>query len=280
MLSKKTTMRKIIFGMAVISLSMMFGCQKTETQTVVVENDGNDYNSTDLAKDDSDKPTDYGNDWEDNMYVPECKIVTVQEFKDFYHMTDEVPDDYIEAFIEHFAWKKEDLEAAKLDYVCKDSFSKNEQYGYSIGNRMYGYAVNAKLSEFMPNTKYIYMDLAINDSGNELTHFTSLVIDFNHHIICYGGSPDSYNTSDYVAELTEEDEKMICREIVKHVSDDLVKSETNIEANYSFFLRFIDDGGNYMTYQGNDKDENNFPGFDEYWKTLFKHYFKAEYNYQ
>ncbi len=79
-----------------------------------------------------------------------------------------------------------------------------------------------------------------------------MFVDFKHMKIYYGGTRDDYSDAKGVlsADLTQEDK------------DDLFSNDNEL-----VYLR------------GTDQDSLGFPGFDDYWKGIYKKYFGKEYSF-
>jgi len=135
-------------------------------------------------------------------------LISVERFKYVYEMEDtDIPDDYIEKYIDTYELQEEEVFAMSLNcgsHVQAD-YEEGKVYGFSeesLNRRSLAWSDPEDLGD----PEYIFITLSPSPSG-EVRIQNLLAIDYKHMIICYGGGSRNYSDGDQVitADLTEDD---------------------------------------------------------------------------
>lgn len=198
-------------------------------------------------------------------------LMTVNEFREFYSITEEqLTDIQIEDYIIENWITKEAKDYTHMPYGEFAIADYQEEYGvlYSVKNRTYGDQFYLPLADFINDTQYIFIEFNVRTIYNDYQIIT-LAIDYKHMQLFYCGNPEFYNLCELTTDLTEEDKAKINKDILTHINEDQVSNEAYKESSYEYTIIFADNDGNYIKIEnGSEKDDENFPGFDEYWKGL------------
>lgn len=204
-------------------------------------------------------------------------IVSVSDFKKNCGLHDgEIPDEYIEEFIDRFRVTYGFMEQTDYLEKIRYCYGNETNIGYSIMNKIGGPESTEALGTFAYESEYIFIQFEI--PSGEASLFTGMVIDFKHNGIYYGYDMNNYSNSECSCELEPADKERICTELVSHIHDSEYKENSIEGTKYYFRIWFIDAEGNHKQYSGDGGDEFNFPGLDEYIKdTLFREYLNMEF---
>ena len=116
--------------------------------------------------------------------------------------------------------------------------------------------------------------------GSELAYGESMVIDLKEGKIYYTRQNiDDYINYELSAELSAEDVESIRSELPTHIDENNGLGDYGMSGDYTFMIKMNAADGTVKYYDGNQGDEEHFPGFDTYWKTLYKTYFGEEYEF-
>lgn len=198
------------------------------------------------------------------------ELATVNDFRRVCSIEEEqLSDIQIEDFIIESCILKKDLDEMGSKYKAFALMAFDEDmFLYSMRNRVKGSQSELPLEDFIDDTQYIFIEFNVISVSNVYT-ITSLVIDYKHMQLFYCGDPDGYNLCELTTDLTEEDKEKINKDILTHINKDQVPNESFKESSYEYTITFADNEGNYIKIKnGSEMDEENFPGFDEYWKGL------------
>ena len=217
--------------------------------------------------------------------VEKVELITVEEFKNKYSLKDgEIPDEYIEKYIECYGYSKSDLNNSLVNHGAKlkDDYEKGVVYGYSLDTRFLVSNMidkNDLSDEFFDNTEYIFIEFTRSMKSSDVYKYELMSINLKNNKIYYGGDRRNYSDADDIqsADLTEEDKKAICDEIRNHINVNAPDDRKREMEAYSFKLWIFSENNQYVGFESTDKDENGFPGFDTYWKELYKKYFGEEF---
>jgi len=213
------------------------------------------------------------------------ELISVDEFKNKYNLLDtEIPNEYIEKYIEYYMFTKSDLANSLVNHGerVKSDYEEGKQYGYSLEAKLYASRQIDKSEisdESLENIEYIFIEFSRTMSQSDAYSFELMSIDFNAMKIYYGGDRKNYSDAEEIkfAELTEEDKEEISKDIRNHIKFDSIGNKSIQSEDYSFDLWIITNDKQFIRIEGADKDEEGFPGFDGYWKELYNKYFGEEY---
>lgn len=192
---------------------------------------------------------------------------------------DEVPKSYITAYLMEYRYRENALGKWDLGTDIRTEYSIGKVYGTNVERIFRGEASDLPLEEFMQNADVIVMDFSIYNGG-ELCYPGRISLDLKNQKIYYTTQNKSdYTDAEKCADLTDEDVQSIRDELPKHISQ--VKDEVSeYTLEYTFTISMKDPEYNVKYYYGNSGDEHNFPGFDKYWKDLYKRSFNEEFVYE
>lgn len=270
-------MKKCII-MLMACMLLLAGCEKEKR-----ENSGT---GSSIEENDIDGRTD---DSMNNYNTTEAKVeyVTAKEFMEYYSITEEqVPADYVQAYIEHWRITMDDLKRDQVEHLKEHLFWRYESgdvYGYDINRIFDEEASNEKLSEYMKQAEVILFDFEMHD-GSELVYGRPMVIDLKEGKIYFSHGREEEYTADYInfelsAELSDEDIAAIRKELPEHIEENKGVGDFGMSMDYSFRIKMLAADGTTKYYDGDSGDEEHFPGFDGYWKGLYKKYFGEEYEF-
>jgi len=221
----------------------------------------------------------------DNATEARVEYVTAKEFMEYYSITeDQVPADYVQAYIEQWRVTTDDLKKDEDESFKKFLISDYENgviYGYNIYTIFLGEASNEKLSEYMKQADVIMFTIETRGTCGSM-YLRHMVIDLREGKIYFSYSEEKIYTDDYInwlaAELSDEDVAAIRKEIPEHIAEDKnIKDSKEYDYSISIQMRAADWTTKYFQDYGNRKVY--FPGIDEYWKGLYKKYFGEEYEF-
>ena len=161
-------------------------------------------------------------------------LMTVNEFREFYSITEEqLTDIQIEDFVIENNITQKELEKTNSS---KGSFAlslvEDDLLFYSVRSRTRGNQVEVPLDDFIDNTQYIFIEFNVKHGDG--VKLDSLIIDYMHMQLFYGGDPEGYNLCELTTDITEEDKKKINRDILTHINEDQVSNEAYKESSYEY----------------------------------------------
>ena len=217
----------------------------------------------------------------------EIVYATAEEFMEYYDISEEqIPKEYIQQFIKYYYVTPDELEefdkySGQSPYVLLiDNYDEGVNYKYLVASIFQGPGSDEALVDYIDKAEVICIEFGMH-YGSELAYGECMTIDLREGKLYYSrSSEDDYSKSDLCVDLSEEDMALIRKELPNHIEEN--KGVTDFggsDADYNFMInmRATDDSTKY--YVGNQGDEENFPGFDEYWMGLYKKYFGEEYEY-
>lgn len=255
-------MRKNVFcGLLIVFITVIIGCNvdqignETQSEMISVE-----LNSEQINK----------------------QYITVERFKEFYQMTDTtIPDDYIQGFILQYSMTEKSLEdTPNGKALVEKCYKRGDVFGNDVGALVNGNESSKPLEDFISDTEIVAIEFDMR-FGEELSYAEQMIIDFKNSKIYYSqkqGGLD-YTQSDFSADLTSEQMGNIREELLIHINENAETASYGSSSDYSYTIRFVDAMKNKKSYKGDAGDEVNFPGFDAYWKQLFKDSFGEEYKF-
>ena len=214
---------------------------------------------------------------EDSTEIIDDKIVSVEEFMEYYSVKDtNIPREYILDYIMHYRFRKDTL--SKNDYWSElsDDYENGVIYRTNTGSILYGTQSELPLNDYIKTAEVIIIEFQMS-YGSELQYGRRIAIDLKDKKIYYSTKNMSdYTDADKCSDLTDEDVQSIREELPKHISE---KQEevSGYNLDYSFEIMMKDSEYNNKFYRGYSGDESNYPGFDAYWKELYKKHFGKEF---
>ncbi len=205
------------------------------------------------------------------------EIVSVERFMEYYGVTNtDIPRDYILDFIMQYRFREDTL--AKRDYwaMVSADYDNGVVYGTDTGRIFQGTPSELPLEDFIKEADVIMIEFDMY-YGGELAYPGRMTLDLKNNKIYYATrSLSDYTASEKCADLTDEDVQHIRDELPGHIWEEQDKDpEYNLD--YTFVIRMKDPDYNTKGYSGNSGDELNYPGFDAYWKELYKEKFGEEF---
>ena len=254
--------KRYIFLLSFIVVILLFvGCDK---------NIGSDKTDKDT------KNTDTVSSGKDTVAADD-EIVSVERFMEYYGVTKtDIPRDYILDFIMQYRFREDTL--AKRDYwaMVLADYDNGVIYGTDTGRIFQGTPSELPLKEYIKKADVIDIEFDMY-YGGELAYPGRMTLDLKNKRIYYTTrSLSDYTESEKCADLTDEDVQNIKDELPKHISEEQDK-DPDYNLDYTFVIRMKDPDYNIKGYRGNSGDELNYPGFDVYWKELYKTKFGEEF---
>lgn len=216
---------------------------------------------------------------DNNVGDNEDKIVSVEKFMEYYNITeDEVPKDYIMDYIMEYRYREDSLSKWDLGTKVKNYYANGKVFGKDPGRIFQGEASQLPLDDYMNIVDVIQLDFSMR-YGNELSSARIMTIDLGDKKVYFAEKQyNDYTQAEKSADLTEEEVQSIRTEFGKHIADNN-GGVSNTSYDYSFIINMKATDYSSKFYRGESGDETNFPGFDEYWKELYKEKFGEEFEF-
>lgn len=205
------------------------------------------------------------------------EIVSVDRFMEYYGVTEtDIPRDYILDFIMQYRFREDTLATRDYWAMVSADYHNGVIYGTDTGRIFQGTPSELPLEDFIKEADVIMIEFDMY-YGGELAYPGRMTLDLKNNKIYYATKLFSdYTDAEECADLTDEDVQSIRDELPKHISQQMNKDyEYNLD--YTFVIRMKDNEYNVKGYRGNSGDELNYPGFDTYWKELYKKKFGKEF---
>ncbi len=214
----------------------------------------------------------------------EIVYATAEEFMEYYDISeDQIPKEYIQQFIKYYYVTPDQLDgrSGELLYdIFADDLDEGVNYKYLISRIFQGPGSEEALVDYLDKAEVIYIEFGMH-YGSELAYGECMTIDLREGKLYYAREfLDDYSTSELCVDLSEKDMASIREELPNHIgkgADSADFGSSDSDYNYIIKMRATDD--TTKMYLGNEGDEENFPGFDDYWMGLYKKYFGEEYEY-
>lgn len=205
------------------------------------------------------------------------EIVSVEKFMEYYGVTEtDIPRDYILDYIMEYRFRESTLAKSNYWTSVSNDYHNGVVYGTNLGRIFQGTPSELTLEEYIKKADVIDIDFKMY-YGGELYYPRRMTLDLKNKKIYFSTNRiDDYTDAEKCADLSDEDVQSIRDELPKHISEkqDYV-SEYNLD--YTFVIGMKDPEYNIKSYRGNSGDELNYPGFDTYWKELYKKKFGEEF---
>ena len=222
----------------------------------------------------------------DDPSIEDEELITAEELIEFYEVDDStVPEKYIDIYIDHFNLTRGKVKKYTnwnyYDHI-KEDYDAGIEYDYSPDTKLNikTYLTDVDPQEFMKVSQYFFIEFDHRLKETNSTVLEIMCVDFEHMKIYFAGDYLNYDTDSDImrAELKEEDKDEIRAGFLEHVNfNPPFDRMINID-NYSFTLWIVSDERECVQLKGTDLDAIGFPGFDDYWKDLYKKYFETEYS--
>lgn len=263
----------IIVGLASITLMGLAGCNQDRDSNAYGAPKTSTVSSTEsLTETVTEQMTEEKSD-----ITTEARYADVEEFMEYYNISeDEIPKDYIQDLIWIYSigpdFKENQTDAGD---TVKRFYQNNRDLYLSLNDHFNGAYTNLPLEEYMQNVTMIKFRFSFEDG--EFGVFNEGAIDLKEGKIYYDhGVLAKLDSAEYTADLSDEEIESIRRELPKHIVEDVASGELQGLNDYGIEIRMRDDKyeTKYIIVTGSN--EAGAPGFDEYWKTLFKNSFGEE----
>ena len=209
----------------------------------------------------------------------EDQIISAEDFMAFYDISqEEVPIDYVESFIwEYRLPQKIKQDGVKWGEKAILAYKTGKPMGEDLGSLFHGPISELKLNEYIKNADIILFDFNMR-LGNELYSPSKMIIDLKNKMIYFTyKETEKYKESEMCAELSDEDVQRIREELPKHIVEGNGVGSNGVSNEYSFIINMKAADYSTKAFSGDCGDEEHFPGFDEYWKELYRQCFDEEY---
>lgn len=212
--------------------------------------------------------------------IKSVELVSVEEFMKYYSLTeDQVPMEYLEEYIKVNKVTFNDVEKWNLGQSVINDYKHGIPYGYDVQQIFDGPESQEPLNEYIEEVEVI--QIRFDRQYGEFFNREFMVIDLKEMKIYYSKTDvDDYTLYDQSADLSAEAVEEIREELPTHIDDSVgyVKPEVFGEYSFDIFMNASDDTTKF--YYGDMGEPQYFPGFDEYWKGLYKEHFGKEYEFQ
>lgn len=246
-------------------ISINVGCNKTKESSV--------YGINSIEEDL------YVNEENDDQYDMNI-MISVDDFMELYNISEsEVPRDYVESYIMEYRLPNT-LEQDDVDKVWGDkvvlAYKTGKPMGETLGSLFNGTQSDLHLDEYINNADIIAINFNMR-FGNERYEDNCMVIDLKNKMIYFTRTnSEKYKDFELKAELSDDEVQQIRDELSKHIVEE-GSGTYGVSDEYSFIIKMKANDYSTKMFSGDYGDETHFPGFDEYWKSLYREYFGEEY---
>jgi len=205
------------------------------------------------------------------------EIVSVERFMEYYGVAEtDIPRDYILDYIMQYRFTEDMLEKSDYWTYLSEDYESGVKYGTYPGSIFAGTPSELPLAEYINKADVIVIEFEMY-YGDELYRPRRITLDLKNNKIYYDTVFSSdYTDADKSANLTDDDVQSIREELPKHISEK-IEEVSDYNLDYTFSIMMKDPEYNIKAYKGNSGDELNYPGFDAYWKELYKKKFGEEF---
>lgn len=244
-------MRKIVLGIMTFLCVMLVGCETGETNQetgdVVVIEEG-------ISEEVSVEP------------AASEELVSVEEFKEYYQMGDDVPGDYIEAFIQHRQLTRDSLGERNYDVMVKELYARGLTFGSKIADLIGGEEVQISEEDDFSDVAYIVIQKDIYENGTDLCTPQNIVLEIDNQkvYVTEKSVTEDYTTEENVRDISEEEIKECLQELRSMISDEWNSYHTVESKTYNWRLSIVKEDGSQIYYQGEGTDEVFHPGLEQW----------------
>lgn len=208
------------------------------------------------------------------------QIINVDDFMEYYNISEgEVPRDYVGNYICHYRLCYEDMQKDQKNLWGNkviSAYKAGDDLDKYLGSMFHGPESELSLEDYMDNADIIAFEFNMV-RGQESN---KMLIDLkNEKIYFTRKSSEEYKEFEMQANLTDDDVKRIREELPKHIVEGKGYGTYGISQEYYFRIHLRADDYSTKFYNNDYGDEEHFPGFDDYWKSLYREYFGEEYRY-
>ena len=210
------------------------------------------------------------------------QIISCEKFMEYYGISEnDVPKEYVEAFIWEYLIRDDITqkdEKKVFGTQVQTDYKNGVKYGVNLGKIFRGPSSQLPIDEYMKNADIISIEFGLKDETGT-NQLDMLVIDLKNQKMYQSNnniSDSNYTNIENAVNLSEEDVKAIREELPSHISED-GQGNYGVSKEYSFIIRMKADDYSTKFFNGDCGDELHFPGFDDYWKSLYKKYFDITY---
>ncbi len=270
-------MKKQIVVLLIFILIFFAGCNNKETKNVtthveITEKSEGDCNNTEnIVEGTNNSSTSHGE---------KEQKVTADEFMEYYSITEEeIPKEYVQSFLDEYDVTSDDMEDETVYSVLVAAYENGNTYGHDVNKIFKGPKSQDPLVHYIKRAEVIEFSFGMH-YGSEKASSESMVINLKERKIYYTrGSEVDYTKYELSSELTTEDVESIRETLPTHIAEDKGQTDFGGYGNYTFRIKMVATDETTKYYEGNHGDEEYFPGFDKYWKGLYKTYFGEPYKY-
>ena len=206
------------------------------------------------------------------------ELVSVEEFRDYYQLDNDISDEDIEGFIFDYDVTKERMGKYDMGKTLSDIISTGEDpnLGYHLSRiRSNGQVSDKKIEDFIKEANWIYIVFDLpSPQQDEFAYSENMVIDLKNSMIYFNANEENYRDAELSAQLSDEEIKNIYVEFPQNVGDYVADINPCLEYGYHIYV--VDGNKNQLNYNEYTSDEKN-KAFDSYWKKLYQQYFGKEY---
>lgn len=260
-------------------INFAIGCQNEDTVMVPIEDYIVEDNEINLVIDttdiDEDEPTDtIAHNAENEDDTNTFELVSVEEFRDYYQLDNDISDEDIEGFIFDYDVTEERMGKYDMGKTLSDIISTGEDpnLGYHLSRiRSNGHKSDKKIEDFIKEANWIYIVFDLpSPQQDEFAYSENMVIDLKNSMIYFNANEENYRDAELSAKLSNEDIKNIYVEFPQNVGDYVADINPCLEYGYHIYV--VDGNKNQLNYNEYTSDEKN-KAFDSYWKKLYQQYF-------
>lgn len=181
--------------------------------------------------------------------------------------------------------KKKDVEIGKNGNVTAESLMSyySRTYGIGCGSNIIANTEieenTEDISDYINKAEVICINFDVGGCCGALYSGEILVIDLTRGRVLSNHESEDYSDFQMSEELSNSEIESIREEFPKHIDEN---KKTSVSGNYSYkeYYRFdmqvFGTDGSVKNYRGEIGDAC-YPGFDEYWKSIYKECFGKEY---
>lgn len=193
-------------------------------------------------------------------------LVSVEEFKEYYQMGDDVPEDYIEAFIQHRQLTKDSLGEQNYDAMVKELYGRGLTFGPKITDLIAGEAVQLSEEDDFSDVAYIVMQKGIYEDGTDICTPQNVVLEVDNQkvYVTEKNVTEDYTIEENVRDISEEEITECLQKLRSMISDEWNSHHTTESRTYSWKLSIVKEDGSQICYQGEGPDEVFHPGLEQW----------------
>lgn len=185
----------------------------------------------------------------------------------------------MQSFIDEYNITSDQLGRGHMERILLEAYKNGEVFGYDVNSIFQGPGGKEAIADYMKQAEVVQFYFGMH-YGSELAYGESMVIDLEESKIYYTrNNMDDYINYELSAVLTATDVEDIRAELPTHIDENNGVGDYGVSGDYSFMIKMNATDGTVKYYDGDQGDEEHFPGFDEYWKSLYKKYFGEEYKF-